>query len=190
MSDGPFRNLKLDRRSKRFAEAVQNDAVDQETRCAFAADAIVNSILNEDQSLLTALASYGLDGQLDFDPRSSILGIFDAHPKSQFSAHLEREVSIRLHNEQKHISAIGEGLRAALESHIDEFRSRTQEAGLDARQNGRMYKDQFDRLIEGSNSALVGLDRTRIIEALCRGNKAEFKQDIRKKQGLDDGPDA
>lgn len=82
MSDGPFKNLKLDPRSKRFAEAVQNEAEDQETRCALANDAIMNGILSGSQALIGALQEYGNDGQLDLDPKASINAVFDAWGRS------------------------------------------------------------------------------------------------------------
>lgn len=188
MSDGPFKNLKLDSRSKRFAEAVQNEAEDQETRCALANDAIVNGILSESQALIGALQKYGHDGQLDLDPKASINAVFDACPKSEFADHLQREVGMRLNEGETSQDAINNGLDAALEKGIGEFRTRTHEACLEARSSGEMRKDQFDRFVKGSNQALRGIDRVRIMEALKQGNKSAFKHDIKKKEGLDEGP--
>ncbi len=188
MTDGPFRNLKLDSRSKRFAEAVQNDAVDQETRCAYANDAILNGILLENQALLRALQDYGQDGQLDLDPSASVKSVFDAHPKSEFADHLQREVGLRLHEGEKFQVAINNGLEAALETSIGEFRTRTHEACLEAYDSREMRKDQLDRFVEGSNQALQGIDRPRIMKALKNGNKDAFKKDVKKKEGLDEGP--
>lgn len=188
MTDGPFKNLKLDSRSKRFAEAVQTDAVDHETRCALANDAILRGILRETQALIRALRAYGQDGQLDLDPKASIKAIFDACPKSEFGDHLQREIGLRLHEGEASQVAIDNGLGAALESGIGEFRTRTHEACLEAHQSGEMRKDQFDRFVEGSNQALQGIDRNRILEALKEGNRGAFKEDVKKKEGLDEGP--
>lgn len=188
MSDGPFKNLKLDSRSKRFAEAVQNEAVDQETRCALAHDAILNGILGENQPLLRALQSYGQDGQLDLDPSASIKGIFDSHPKSEFADHLQREVGLRLHEGETSLIAINNGLEAALETSIGEFRTRTYEACLEAYGSGEMRKDQLDRFVDGRDRALQGINRSRIFDALKQGDKGAFKQDIKKREGLDEGP--
>jgi len=69
MTDGPFKNLALDARSKRFAVAVQNEAESHETRCALGSHAIVHGILNGNEGLIRDLQSYGQDGQLDLDPR-------------------------------------------------------------------------------------------------------------------------
>lgn len=188
MTDGPFKNLKLDSRSKRFAEAVQNDAEDQETRCAFANDAILHGILRESQAIIGSLQEYGKGGQLDLDPKASIKAIFDACPKSEFADHLQREIAFRLHEGDQSQAAIDNGLEAALENGIGEFRTRTHEACLEAHRNGDMRKDQFDRFVEGSNQALEGIDRPRILAALKECNKSAFKQDVKKKEGLDEGP--
>lgn len=188
MSDGPFKNLKLDRCSKRFAEAVQNEAEDQETRCALANNAITNGILSENHALIGALQKYGHDGQLDLDPKASINAVFDACDKSGFADHLQREVGMRLNEGEASQVAINNGLDAALETGIGEFRTRTHEACLEARTSGEMRKDQFDRFVEGSNQALQGIDRVRIMDALKQGNKSAFKHDLKKKEGLDEGP--
>lgn len=188
MTDGPFKNLKLDRRSKRFAEAVQNDAEDHGIRCALANDAILNSILLENQALIRALVDYEQNGQLDLDPRTAIKEIFHACPKSEFSDHLQREIDLRLHEGQVSQVAINNGLDSALETGIGEFRTRTHEACLEAYRSAEMRKHQFDQFIEGSNQALQGIDRVRIMKALKEGNKSAFEQDVKKKDGLDEGP--
>jgi transcriptional antiterminator Rof (Rho-off) len=188
MTDGPFKNLRLDRRSKRFAEAVQNDAVDLETRRAYANDAILNSILRENEALLSALQAYSQDGQFDLVPNISVKGIFDDHPKSEFADHLHREVSFRLDEGQMYQAAINNGLKAALENSIREFKTRTHEACLEARGSGEMRMDQLDRFVVGSNQALESIDRQRMMEALWKCDKGAFKQDVRKKEGLDEGP--
>ena len=190
MSDGPYRNLKLDRKSKRFAEAVQNDAVDEPTRCALASDAIVNSILREAGDLIGELQNYGDGGQLDFDPQASLDAIFDGQPKSQFADHLAREINMRLNDAQEPQGAIADSLQAALETHVGEFHTRIHEVCLEARTSGEMYRDQFEAYIEGSNRTLKNLDQPRMLDALKNGRKSEFKNDVKKKTQIDDGPDA
>ena len=49
-----------------------------------------------------------------------------------------------------------------------------------------MHKDQFERLIEGSNQVMNSLDRPRILDAVKGCNKNAFKQDVRKITGLDE----
>lgn len=186
MTDGPFKNLKLDSRSKRFAEAVQNDAEDHETRCSLGSHAIVNGILPENEGLIRDLQSYGEDGQLDLDPEGSIKSIFEKHDKSEFSDDLQREVAMRLHEGDSSREAINKGLDACVETNIGKTLTRIQEAGHEAHREGPMYRDQLDRLIEGSSLVMKSLDRSRIQDAVKNCNKNAFKQDARKKTGLDD----
>lgn len=190
MSDGPYRNLKLDRKSKRFAEAVQNDAADEPTRCALASDAIVNSILKESGDLIGELQNYGSGGQLDFDPQASLDALFEGQPKSQFADHVAREINMRLKDAQEPQAAIADALQAALDTHVGEFKTRIHEVCLEARTNGEMYRDQFEAYIEGSNRTLGNLDKPRILDAIKNGRKSEFKNDTKKKTQIDDGPDA
>ena len=114
--------------------------------------------------------------------------VFDTCPKSEFADHLQREIGMRLNEGEATQEAINNGMDAALENGIGEFRTRTHEACLEARSSGEMRKDQFDRFVEGSNKALQGIDRVRIMEALKQGNKSAFKHDLKKKEGLDEGP--
>lgn len=186
MTDGPFKNLKLDSRSRRFAEAVQNEAEDHETRCALGSHAIVNGILSGNEGLIRDLQSYGEDGQLDLDPKGSIKNIFDAHAKSEFADHLLREVALRLHEGETSQAAIDKALEACVETNIGEFRTRIHEAGYEAHREGPMHKDQLDRLIKGSNQVMKSLDRPRILDAVKGCNKNAFKQDVRKIAGLDE----
>lgn len=186
MTDGPFKNLKLDSRSRRFAEAVQNEAEDHATRCALGSHAIVNGILAGNDKLIRELQGYGADGQLDLDPNASIKSIFEKHNKSEFSDDLQREVAMRLHEGESSRNAINKAFEACVETNIGKTLTRIQEAGYEAHREGPMYKDQLERLIEGSNHIIKSLDRQRIQEAVKNCNKNAFKQDAKKRAGLDD----
>jgi hypothetical protein len=186
VTDGPFRNLRLDSRLRRFAEAVQNEAEDHDTRCALGSDAVVNGILLGSDGLIRDLLSYGEDGQLDLDPRGRINGIFEMHDKSEFSDDLQREVAIRLQDGESSRDAIEKALDACVETNIGKTLSRIQEAGHEAHREGPMHKDQLNRLIEGSNHVMNSLDRARIRDAVKGSDKNAFKLDAKKRTGLDD----
>jgi len=186
MTDGPFKNLKLDCRSRRFAEAVQNEAEDHDTRCALGSDAIVKGILSGNDGLIRDLQSYGADGQLDLDPKGSIKGIFEKHDKSEFSDDLQREVAMRLHDGESSRDAIDKALNACVETNIGKTLTRIQEAGLEAHREGPMHRDQLDRLNEGLGEVSKSLDRARIQEAVKSCDKNAFKLDLKKRTGLDD----
>lgn len=186
MTDGPFKNLKLDSRLKRFAEAVQNEAEDHDTRCALGCHAIVNGILSGNDGLIRDLQSHGEDGQLDLDPKGSIKGIFEKYGKSEFSDDLQREVAMRLHDGERSRDAIVKALDACVESNIGKTLARIQEAGLEAHRESQMHKDQLDRLNVGLGEVSKSLDRPRIQDAVKGCNKNAFKRDAKKRTGLDD----
>jgi len=186
VTDGPFKNLKLDSRSRRFAVALQNEAEDHDTRCALGGHAIVNGILAGNEVLIRDLQSCGQDGQLDLDPKGSIKSIFDRHERSEFADDLQREVAVRLHEGETLRGAIDKAIDACVETNIGKTLTRIQEAGYEAHREGPMYKDQLDRLIEGSNHVMMSLNRSRIREAVKGCNKNAFKPDVKKITGVDE----
>lgn len=188
MTDGPFKNLKLDSRSKRFVEAVRNDAESNRTRQALAGDAILHGILSENQPLIRELQAYGQNVQLDLDHDALIKSIFDTFNKSEFADHLQREISFRQHEGEGAEPAVNNGFEAALETGICKFRNRIHEACLEVHGRGEMRSAQFDRFIDRSNETLRNIDRPRILKAFKDGNKNAFKLDVKKKAGVDEGP--
>lgn len=189
MTDGPFKNLKLDSRLKRFAEAAQNQNVDLDICSALASNAIVHDILNQSGELIHALVSYTQGNQLALDPQVSIKLLCDKFPKSQFGDLLEREVLFRVGNGASPKDAIEEGLQAATETKIGQTKTRAYEACLEAVHKGEMRKEQLDSFVGGCDKAMKRINHQRINEALHLGKKNAFKQDIKKKDGLDEGPE-
>jgi hypothetical protein len=190
MSDGPFKNLSLGYRWKRFAEAVQNNAVDEAARCALASDALVREILtDETQSLLTDLGAYKRRVQLDIDPLSSVEDIFHGHSKTPFADTLQKELAFRLGAQMPRDAAIDQALEATVGDRISEARSRIEEECIRARESGEMRQDQFDRTVMQANAAFDALANDRICHALRAGDKDAFKDEVLKKEGLDEGPD-
>lgn len=189
MSDGPFKNLKLDARSKRFAEAVANDSFDDDMRCALASDAIVNSILQENSELLRSLRSYAQELQLEFNPHARVDAIFGAHRTSQFADHLHRQIGFVISEGVDPHAAIRRGLEEAVVACVGEFRTRMQEAWLEARETGGLRHNEVNDHFERIDLAVAQLNRQRIAEALWNVAKDAFQQDVKKKDGLDEGPE-
>lgn len=188
MTDGPFRNLKLESHLKRLAEAVQNEAFDDTERSALASDALVKDILEDAQGSLRNLQEYARRKQHDLDPRSSIRDIFGTAPRSPFVDGLQKQVDYRLSRDASPDTAISEGLEAAVRTHIGEVRTRIQEACIHAHQSGEMQQDQFDNAIHGVDRTLDSVNVPAICDALRAGNKDAFKEATAKKKGLDEGP--
>lgn len=190
MSDGPFKNLRLGSRWKRFAEAVQNDAVAQASRCALASDALVREILTDGtRTLLADLHAYCDRQQLDLDPLASVERIFDDHSKTSFTDTLHRELAFRVNEQLPPPIAIGQALEAAVGQQIREAKSRIEEECIRACESREMMPEQLDRTVTQANAALDDLAQDEICNALRADNKNAFKDAVLKKEGLDEGPD-
>jgi len=189
MSDGPFKNLKLPRRWKLFSEAVQTDAFDTSYCCALASHALLNDILTDKaKHLLLELRAYVNRDQLDFDPLSSLNGIFSRHSRTPFADILEKEVALRVGGQMVVCDSIKESLGAALVEHMGEAKNRIIEECLESREFKKMQQDQFNRTISQSSAIFRSLSINDICEALLACEKNAFKKDISKKVGLEDGP--
>lgn len=189
MSDGPFKNLKLGKRWKRFAEAVQNDAFTSAECCDMASDAIVREILTDDvPSLLVNLQAYSSREQLDIDPLSSVENIFNAHIRAPFTDILQKEVMFRLSEQISPTDAVWQALGASVSVRISEVRNRIEEECIHAREAGKMRQDQFDRTVNQASAIFNALAKNLICEALLARDKSAFKNAVSKKNGLDEGP--
>lgn len=189
MTDGPFKNLKLGSRWKRFAEAAQNDAVDEGQRCALACDALVHEILTDGtQALLTDLNAYANKRQLDIDPQSSVEAIFNNNDKTPFSDALQKELAFRLSEQNSTEAAISEALAAAVGHQVSEVRNRIEEECIRAHESEGMARDQFDRTVTQVRTTLEGLDTEAICNALRANERNAFKDGASKREGLDEGP--
>lgn len=188
MSDGPFKNLKLGSRWKRFAEAVQNAAFDHAACCAMASDALVREILTKGvQALLADLQAYASRKQLDLDPLFSIESIFNLHMKTSFTDTLQKEVALGLSEQAAPADAIWQAMKACASEQMSEAMNRIQEECIVAREFGVMWQDQFNNTIKQASATFNELDIDKICEALLNGNKNAFKDAVSKKEGLDEG---
>ncbi|MDE0219021.1 MAG: hypothetical protein OXJ90_07105 [Spirochaetaceae bacterium] len=189
MSDGPFKNVELGSRWKRFAAAAHNDAADPTERCVLAADAIVHEILtDETQALLSDLFAYVREDQLDLTPLSSIERIFHSHHKTAFGDSLQREVAYRLADDMPVSDAIDQALEASFDDHHRRARDRIEEECIRAREVGALRRDQFPHTVARANAAFDALPKHEICDALRRRNKSAFKTAASKHSGLDEGP--
>jgi hypothetical protein len=189
MTDGPFKNLRLGIHWKRFAEAVQNDAVDSTERCALGSDALIRDILTDDtRALLRDLQSYVNQDQLEFDPLSSVESIFDGHSKSPFADTFQKELVFRLSGRISPDIAIRKALESSVSDQISKAANRIEEECIRARETGEMWRDQFDCTVVQARKTFDALARSEICDALLAGNKYAFKCAVSKRHGLDEGP--
>jgi hypothetical protein len=188
MSDGPFKNLKLNRRWKRFAEAVQNAAFDHAECCAMASDALVREILTDGVlALLADLQAYASRKQLDLDLLSSVESIFNIHMKTPFTDTMQKEIAFCLSEQAVPADAVRQALKASVNEQISEAMNRIEEECIRAREVGEMWQDQFNHTVKQASATFNTLAIDKICEALLAGNKNAFKKAVSKKVGLDEG---
>jgi hypothetical protein len=188
MSDGPFKNLKLGKRWKRFAEAVQNEAFESHVCCAMASDALLYEILTDSVgSLLAAFQAYVNRKQLDLDPMSSVESIFNAHIKTPFSDTFQKHVAFLLSDQIAPANVLRQALEISVSDHVSESRNRIVDECIRARETGEMWPDQFSRAVSNANAIFDVLAKNEVCDALLDGNKKAFKDAVSKKKGLDEG---
>jgi hypothetical protein len=189
MSDGPFKNIKLGYRWKRFARAVQSDAFDSVECCNLASDALVHEILSSEfQGLLADFQSYTRREQLDFDPLSTVEGIFNRHGKTSMTDTFQKEVMFRLDKQVAPTEVLRQALEASVGEQSREVRSRFEEECIRVHEAGEMRPDQFKRTVNQVGAVIDALVKSDICEAILAGDKNAFKAAVTKKIGLDEGP--
>ena len=188
MSDGPFKNLKLGRHWKRFAEAVQNDACTSAECSAFAMNALLHDILTNDvKALLSELRKCASREQLNLDASSAVEEIFRRHQKTSFADTLQKEVVFRLKDQMPLADAIKQAVEAAVTEQKCEAKSRIVEECIVSRDFKGMWQDQFNRTVRELSAIFNGLATNEICEATLAGDNNAFKAAVSKKVGLDEG---
>ena len=163
MTDGPFKNLKLGKCWKRFAEAVQNEAASPDECGAFASDALTRHLVtNEHVKALREIDAHLGRGQLDLDPLGSVEAIFDRCEKTPFLDALQKE-------------------------QIRQTRYRFHEECIRAQEDGEMSRDAAKMARGKVDAAFNTVDCGRVRRALIEGRKDAFEMDVGKSDGVDDG---
>lgn len=189
MSDGPFKNLKLNKRWKRFAEAVQNSAFSSHVCCDMASDALMHEVLTEGvHSLLADLQSYTNQKQLELNPLLAVENIFNAHMKTPFTDILQKEITLCLSDQVALTDAIGKSMKVCVNEQINEIMNRIQEECIIARDCKEMSQVQFNHTLNQAGSILSSLSVDNICQALFSGNKNAFKKVVTKQERIEDGP--
>ncbi|MDZ4078639.1 MULTISPECIES: hypothetical protein [Hydrocarboniphaga] len=188
MTDGPFKNLQLANRWKRYTEAVQNHLVARDTVRAMACNAIVRDVLfGSNRALLNAVDTHVSQAQQDFDAIASVEGIFSRYSKSPFADSLQRELVFRL-DSQAPAAAYDEAITAAISGHISEVGNRIVEECIRSYESDQMNRSQLTRTITQSKATLRSIDLEELCRAVRSGNTNAFKLAASKKDGLDEGP--
>ena len=189
MSDGPFKNSKLGKCWKRFAEAVQNETFDNSFRRDLAYHAIMQEILKDSvRSILARLLACASKKQLDMDPLSLVNSIFSDHMMTPFTDTLQKQLAFRLHDQVPMADAIRQAVEATVNEHSKDTRNRIVDEFISVREAGKIQEAQFSRNISIVHAIFKELKTDKICAALFVGDKNAFKNGASKKRDIEDGP--
>jgi hypothetical protein len=189
MSDGPFKNLKLGKRWKRFFDAVQNETFNSPECCAMASHALMHEFFTDNvRAILAALQANANRKQLDLDPLSSVESIFNDNMKTPFSDTLQKQLAFRLNDQVSPADAVQQALEDSVVKHSNDAKDRIVDECLRAREAGEIRHDLFYRSVSNIKASFDALAKNKVCDALLDGNKNAFKDAVSKKQGIDEGP--
>lgn len=190
MTDGPFRNAEMSKRLKRFADSLVNDAASSAERISLACDSMLRDLASNNAcALLKELKSHTQRQQMELDPVSSADEVFERFPKTPFADTLQKHLTANLQDQMHPEAAFDRALQAATIETIGETQNRINEECIRARDTEDMSPRQFRQAIERNYATFDAIDTDVICEALLSGNKNAFKNAVRKKKGLEEGPD-
>ena len=190
MTDGPFRNLPLNAAWKRYGDDLVNDAKSKDERVARASDAVLaGANIDEISALTIALQKYADRLQLDFDPLGSIECILQEHSQAGLADDLARNLVINLSNHESLSAALDAALTGVTKDLIASSKNRLDEHCMSSRDFGDMNEADYRKALARNDETFAALDAGKIAEALRTGNRRAFSADLKKKVGVDDGPD-
>ena len=190
MTDGPFRNANLSNRWKQYGKDLVNDAVSSKERAAQACHSMLDDVdAKEIGSLLSALKGYAQSPQFDLDPISSAEAILDRHPKSLLPDILQKHLIANLQDQMPSDQALSRALPSAVADWVAITNNRLDEECIRARDLGHMNQEHYRKGIYRNRETFDGIGTNALCDALLSGNPSAFKQAIRKKAGVDEGPD-
>lgn len=190
MSDGPFKNLNLNRRWQRFVDALQNGATDRSECATLASDACVSDILanGDTEALIKELIQHSQVKQIDFDQAAYVEKIFCDHSQTSFSEILHTEILYHLGCGLSLNRALGKGLDASISTYIGIVKTRIEEEIIRTAHERDIKRWKAAKAIGLTRNSLASLDKKKIYNALISADKNAFRMPKVSKSGLDDGP--
>lgn len=188
MTDGPFKNRKLDSRWRRFAEASQNEAASPEECVAVASDALARHLVTREHvKALQEITEHLGQAQLELDPLVSIETILDRYEKTPFLDILQKQLLYQVAHDTARGDAIAPALDAAIDAQIGEIRNRLHEECIHAQEEGELTREAADRARGKIDTALDAVECQKVRDALLEGRKDAFEKDLSKSDSVDEG---
>lgn len=190
MTDGPFRNAKLSSQWKQYGKDLVNDAVSSEERAARACHSMLGDVdAKAVGSLLSALKGHAESPQIDLDPVSSAEAILERHAKSPLTDILHKHLIANLRDRMWSDQALDQALGSAVAESIAIAKNRLDEECVRARDLGDMNNEHYRKAIDRNRETFDAIGTIELCHALLSGSPSAFKHAIRKKAGVDEGPD-
>src|SRR3546814_814722 len=190
MTDGPFRNAELSGSWKKYGEDLVSDAASPGERTARICHSMLGDVDWDSISpLLKQLEASARNSQLELDPCAHVADICDKHPISPFSDSLQKHLTANLRDNLPSQEALDNALLSSVTDWVGTARSRIEEECIRARDARDMSEQDFQKGVSRSREAFDGVNATQIRRALITGNKQAFKQAVRAKLGVNDGPE-
>lgn len=190
MTDGPFKNAELSSRWKQYGKDLVSDATSPDERAAQACHSILGDAdMDTLGQLLRALNSYAQQAQLDLDPIASFEAIFENHSRSPFTDIIQKHLIASLRDQETLGRALDRAFPSAIADLIDTTKNRLDEECIRACDRGDMTQENCRKGIERNHEVFEGIDSNELCHALTSGNRHAFKEAVRKKVGVDEGPD-
>jgi hypothetical protein len=190
MTDGPFRNSALDKRWRRYAEDLVNDAVSQEERSA----QLCMSLLSHDidlkafSGILQELRVRLAQPQMTFDPMGPVLEALDKYDRSPTIDLFERSMRVQLLEQPSGTVALDEAVKELINNKVQIGKSRIDEECIRAREIGDMSQESYRKAIDRNRETANSVNRDALREALFSGKADAFKEASKSKKDLDEGP--
>lgn len=190
MTDGPFRNAKLSSRWKRYGDELVNDATSAEERAKQACHSIIGDVdMKGFSPLFSELKAQAERSQMELDPVSATEAIFGSHPTAPLTDILQRHLIANLRDQLSPEKALERALDDTVKEWAGTTKNRLDEECIRARDLGDMSPGDYRKGIERNYATFAVIKSSELCNALASGNKRAFSPALRKKSGVDQGPE-
>jgi hypothetical protein len=188
VTDGPFRNLRLSTRWKKFGEQLVSDAASPAERVDQACHSMITDAgVKEFSFMVQELSACLARSQLTLDPVADIEAVIERHSMSSLSDIFRRTLLAKIHDGLPQADALQPAMYATTREWIGVVKNRLDEDCIQARDLGDMSWSDYRKSVERNAEAFSGIDVERLCQAMRDGDRRAFSSP--KKIGVDEGPE-
>lgn len=188
MTDGPFRNLRLSNRWKKFGEQLVSDAASHAERVNQACHSMITDAgMKEFTSMVQELSGYLAQSQLSLDPVGDVETVIERHPMSSLSDILRRTIIAEIEKGLPRTEALQTAMKATTREWVGIVKNRLDEDCIQARDLGDMSRVDYQKGLERNAEAFSGIDLEKLCRAMQDGDRRAFTSP--KHMTVDEGPE-